>query len=100
MRLGLVLSALAAAGCLSSAEAEKPKRAQRQQAAAEVELAKTPVPRTYRYTDGELRVIEAPVKDASGFVDVQRCFVWRDHEFKTATISCGQMPEVLLSGSN
>lgn len=46
---------------------------------------------------GELLVIEVPVKDITGEVDTQRCYVWRDHEFRTSTISCGQQPDVLLA---
>lgn len=75
----------------------KERRAKRQQV-AEDRLAQTPQPRVYKYADGELRIIEVPVKDFTGDLDHQRCFVWRDTEFKTATLSCGQMPAVLLGG--
>jgi hypothetical protein len=37
-----------------------------------------------------------PIKDSQGFLDSMRCFIWRDVEFKTATMSCGAQPEVLL----
>lgn len=57
------------------------------------------MPRSYRFDGSELKVIEVPVKDGSGFVDMQRCFVWRDAEFKSATLSCGQMPDVLVTGT-
>ena len=92
----LLLVALVLVGC--SADAQKPPRtAKDRKEAAELQLAKTPIPRTYRYADGELKVLDVPVADTSGFVDRQRCFLWRDTEFKTATLSCGQQPEVLLA---
>lgn len=98
--LSLVLLTLAAcdggqADADRVATAKSERRAARSEA-AEARLAKPPVPRTYSYPDGDLRVLEVPVKDGSGFVDVQRCFVWRDHEYRTATLSCGQMPDLHL----
>jgi hypothetical protein len=84
-RLILILLAAALPACSDSVA--KPKRAERQQA-AEAALAKTPVPRSYRFDGNELKVIEIPVSDGAGFVDLQRCFVWRDQEFKTATLQC------------
>jgi hypothetical protein len=86
----LIPAVLATAGCDSASDnkaTSAKRREQRQQAAAET-MAKTPVPRTYGYTDGELRVLEVPTTSIAGFVEKQRCFVWRDHEFKTATLSC------------
>jgi hypothetical protein len=92
----LLLICLVLAGC--EGEQAHPRRSPKErQEAAEVKLGKTPVPRVYRYPDGELRVLEVPVKDGSSFVDQQRCFVWRDEQYKTASISCGQMPDVLLA---
>lgn len=97
MRILLIILAALAAGCDDGqAETRRQRLADRQQA-AEAQLSKTPEPRTYRFDGNELKVIEAPVKDFTGHVDMQRCFVWRDHEFKTAAISCGQQPDVLLS---
>lgn len=99
MRLVLLLTVSALLGGCGNAEPARPVKTRKDRLeAAEVELGKTPVPRTYRYADGELRVLEVPVRDSSGFVDRQRCFVWRDEAFRTATLSCGQMPEVVLSG--
>lgn len=91
--LTLVLAALAACG----ADPERPKRTkQERQEAAEAQLAKTPVPRTYRYPDGELRVIDTPVPSILGDVELQRCFLWRDTELKTASLSCPQQPELIV----
>jgi hypothetical protein len=76
-----------------SPEARKERR-ERRQAAAEGALGKTPQPRTYRYQDGELRVMEVPSADKFGYVDHQRCYIWRDTEFKTSSISCPEAPLV------
>ena len=97
MRVLLICLLLAAC----SGESAKPRpTAKDRQEASDLVLSRTPAARTYRYADGELRVIEVPVKDSSNFVDHQRCFIWRDEAFKTATMSCDKQPEVLLSTSN
>lgn len=96
LRLALALSFILA-GC-SDTVAEKSRKSRQERAQdAEAVLSKTPVPRTYRIDGSELKVIDVPVKDASNFVDVQRCFVWTNHEYKTSSISCNQQPELILS---
>lgn len=83
----------------SDPAADKKYRAERvakRMEAADAILSKTPVPRSYRIDGNELKVIDVPIKDGSGYLDNQRCFVWRDAEFKSATLSCGQMPEIVL----
>ena len=67
---------------------------------ADVELAKPPVPRVYAIQGNQLQVIDVPVRDTSGFVDQQRCFVYRDAEFKTTSLSCESRPDVVVSTSN
>lgn len=95
-RLVFILCGAFLLGC-SDAPAGKPKRsAQDRRDAAEAALSQTPTPRSYRFDGNELKIIDVPVKDGAGFIDTQRCFVWRDAEFRSATLSCGQMPEVLL----
>ncbi|MCY1167151.1 hypothetical protein D9M73_71080 [compost metagenome] len=100
LKLWLIAIPALLAGCadddISKAAARKATKDQRQ-TKADAALSKTPVPRTYPIGQNQLQVIEVPVADGSGFVDMQRCFVWRDTEFKTATMSCGQQPDVLLS---
>ena len=87
---------VAVAGC--SDETPKPRSTRAERAAkAEELLLKTPLPRTYAIGANQLLVLEIPVKDSTNFVDIQRCFVWRDTELKTSSISCGQQPEILLS---
>jgi hypothetical protein len=95
----VLLTVALLAGCVD-APAGSPKRStQDRREAAEAAFAKTPEPRSYRFDGNELKIIDVPVKDSSGFIDSQRCFVWRDAEFRSATMSCGQMPDVLLGGT-
>lgn len=77
-------------GCWSSAgEPPKQYRTKSQRLKdAEIAVSKTPTPRTYRLTNGELQVIEVPTADSGGRLDIQRCFVWRDQEYKQASLSC------------
>lgn len=91
---GLLLAAALLGGC--EGESAKPRVAIRKERiqAAEERLARTPQPRTYRYAEGELKVLQVPVADGLGFVEQQQCFVWRDLELKTASISCSLPPEV------
>lgn len=67
---------------------------------AEAQLAKPPVSRTYTIQGNQIQVVELPVADTSGFVDQQRCFIYRDAEFKTSSISCESRPEVVIKDSN
>lgn len=92
MRFALAAAVLAVAAC-----SEAPATPKRAKVSSQEQLSKTPQPRVFRYTEGELRIYETPVDDGSGFVESQRCFVWRDEVYKTASISCGQMPSVLLT---
>jgi hypothetical protein len=91
-RIILIAAALAVAGC-SNASGDKPvKTRQQRMAETEAMLNKGPSTRTHKVDGGELRVIETPVSEFPGIVETQRCFVWRDTEFKTASISCPQPP--------
>lgn len=87
---------LVLAGC-GGPPAEAPRSKPARAAAAEKRLQEGPTARTYPVRGGELLVIEVPVKDLTGGVDTQRCYVWRDLEFKTSTLSCGQQPDVVLA---
>lgn len=99
LKIWLIAAALLA-GCADddiNAAAARKAHAEKRQAKAEAALSKTPVPRVYSLQGNQLQVVEVPVADGSGFVDTQRCFIWRDQEFKQATMSCGQQPDVLIS---
>lgn len=103
LKIWLIAITALLAGCADSdidaASARKASMAKRQ-AKAEAALSKTPVPRTYSMQGNQLQVVDVPVADSSGFVDIQRCFIFRDQEFKQSTMSCGQQPDVLLSSEN
>lgn len=53
-------------------------------------LAHKPEQTTYTLGTNQLLVIDFPVRVNDDFTDIKRCFVWRDTEFKTATMSCEQ----------
>lgn len=98
MRALIALLTVSLAGCFS--EPSKPSagvRAERKAAAA-AEVAKTPIPRVYRYTDGELRILDVPTASKNGFLESNRCFIWRDMELKTASLSCPGPADYLSSG--
>ena len=94
MMLRLTLLAVFLFGC--SQEPAKPMKTRRERLAeAEAKIAVTPTPRSYRLDGNELKVIDVPVMGLTD-IETQRCFVWRDVEFRTASISCGQMPDIHL----
>lgn len=99
-KIWLIAVAALLAGCadddINTAAARK-AHTEKRQAKAEAALSKTPVPRTYPVGQNQLQVVDVPVADSSGFVDIQRCFIFRDQEFKQSTMSCGQQPDVLIS---
>jgi hypothetical protein len=94
MRLALLCLALALPGCSGDSKAPSHRtRAQRVQD-AEVAVSKTPTPRTYRIDGNELVVLEFPVHDRFGRLDLQRCYVWRDAELRHASMSCGPTDDI------
>lgn len=40
----------------------------------------------------ELLIVEVPVMNDTGFVDTQRCFIWRDGQNKTSSMTCSDRP--------
>ena len=86
------------AACSSEAESPKVTHKQERKEKAEAIARKTPVPRTYQIDGHQLMVVDVPSADG-GFVDVQKCFVWRDAEFKTASMQCpGEQSNVVIPG--
>lgn len=58
-------------------------------------LAQGPLqPRVLAAGAHEVVVVEIPSEAGSGFVSTQRCYVWRDKEFRTATMSCPEEPRL------
>ena len=97
MRTGLLmlcaLAALLVASSCSDSPSQppaKPRVTKAERAAAtEAALAKTPIPRRYKIDGHDLLVIDVPMRESYGdTLEIQRCFVWRDAEFKVATLSC------------
>ena len=94
-----VRAAIIVAVCLhlvACGDNPKPDRAAKKQERIEQAkgiLAKTPQPRTYNFDGNQLVVVGIPLADDHGFIDVQRCYVWRDAEYKTSTLSCPSAQE-------
>lgn len=47
-----------------------------------------PVVQRYKIDGNDLLVIDIPSKNPAGFAESQRCFVWRDTQFNSATMTC------------
>jgi hypothetical protein len=93
MRVLLLLAALLLAACDSGKPL--PNRASRKQA-AQAAADQQPARHVYRFDSGELHVLDVNTV-TGGFADSQKCFLWRDSEFKTASLQCpssGEMPVV------
>lgn len=87
LRLTLIL-ALVLAGC-SDAPADVPRRTMNERRNDAIAISKQPPQQTsHQLRNGELIVLDVPVVVAPGFSDVQKCFLWRDSEFKTASLQC------------
>lgn len=90
MRLALLACLLLLIQGCSDAPAENVKAAKRAARieSADAALSKIPPIRSYRYDSGQLLVFEIPFKDSDGLLETHRCLVWRDAEFKSASLSC------------
>lgn len=93
-RGSILVIALVLAAC-SGKEPPKKSRAERNQN-DEKALAAPPTTRAHNINGHQVLVVSIPVKSYFG-VEYQTCFVWRDHEYKTASIHCGQQPEIDFS---
>lgn len=86
-------------GCNEApAEPSVSKAAQRRQAAQA--LADQPPKQTvYHLAHGDLIVLDIATVMPGGNPDSQKCFVWRDTEYKAATLQCpayseGDVPDI------
>lgn len=91
-KLWPIVIPLLLAGCpnnppVDTAAASKANK-ERRLAKADAVLNTPPVPRTYIVQGNQIQVVEIPVADTFGFVEMRRCFIFRDHEFKQSTMSC------------
>lgn len=90
LRLGAALLAVSLAACgpvEATSDTPALKRAARVQQAQEM-AAQPPKVTHHTLEHGELLVIETNVVAPGGFSDSQRCFLWRDKELGTASLSC------------
>jgi hypothetical protein len=89
--IALAVLALASLGACN----DKPPKQTKEQRAAEIKekLAVLPAAREYTVNGHQLIVLSVPI-DQFGFIEYQRCFVWRDQEFKSASMQCQQPPEL------
>lgn len=92
-----LLATIALSACGKS-EPPRRKLSEAEMAAqAERKLAAVPAPREYDVNGHQLIVLQIPVQGYGSTVDFQRCFVWRDKQFQTASMQCEQPPELDLS---
>jgi hypothetical protein len=66
-------------------------------AVAEAAVQRGPVAKATAVAGGEILELQIPRIGTSGFLEVQRCYVWRDAEFRTAALNCGGETELRLS---
>jgi hypothetical protein len=60
-------------------------------------LAQPLEPRVIEAGPGQLLVLDIPEASIFGSsIDIKRCYVWRDSEFKTAAMSCPSEPELRI----
>lgn len=98
MRWMLVLLLVGCSGEVHQDDARATKRAAQQQAARAL-ADQPPKVKVYRLDAGELTVIDTATVSEGGFPDSQKCFLWRDSEYRTASLQCpaaasGDLPDV------
>lgn len=65
-----------------------------QSAVADAQVKAAPAARTYDVNGHQLVVVDVLSKDSYNLIESQKCFIWRDSEFKTASIACpAQLPD-------
>lgn len=66
---------------------------ERRAARIQAKVAAQPVPRAYQINGNELLVVDILSEgEFRSSVDRQRCYIWRDKELKTSSISCPHAP--------
>lgn len=88
----MMIGLLAGCGKEPSDEARLSNRAARIEK-ANAQVSKPVVPRVQQVGKNELLTVEIPSADHLGYIDTQRCYVWRDTEMRTAALSCPHQPE-------
>lgn len=77
------IAVLLCAGC-SDSPPEKPRVKVNTQARADQPPKRT----IYRFDEGQLVVLDIATVGPGGYADSQKCFLWRDAEFRTASLQC------------
>lgn len=89
----LAVGLLAACGKGPSEQERLANRSVRIERAQKI-ISKPIEPRVQKVGPNELVTVEVPSADRLGYIDSQRCYVWRDLEFRTASLSCPHAPEL------
>ena len=88
----IMITCIALSGCdgrKSATQQADAQRARHEAAAKTMLVVSAPLkPRVLQAGEHQLVVIDVPSVAMDTFVQTQRCYVWRDAEFKTATMSC------------
>lgn len=84
-------------GCDNGKTEKRAERLAKEQKEFTEKMATISSPREYQVNGHQLLVVKIPVDSFGVDVDYQRCFIWRDQEFKTATMQCEQPPEMDLT---
>lgn len=98
MKLWCLILLVALLGC-----SDKPipnQRAAKRAALAVEVLARTPKLHTYDVGVAEVSSFVMPISDGYNGAELMRCIVWRDKEFKTATLACPLEPEVTIPATS
>ena len=94
MRYALLLIVLLA-GC-GKDDTPTPAMKHRDRLLAAKRIENHPIqPRVYEIGGNQLIAFAVSTADSDGYIDERKCFVWRDYEFKTSTMSCGSPDPVV-----
>jgi hypothetical protein len=88
LRILIIVMLALLAGCeRADALAPKERMADRVQRSQEF-AAQSPKVTHHATSAGELIVIEVPIALPHGLTDTQHCYVWRDTELRSASMTC------------
>jgi hypothetical protein len=92
----LIISMLAIVGCDRSTprDTTQPPRLEQKRKAVEERVKAGPVATVSKLAEGDVIELAIPSASSTGrYLDVQRCYVWRDNATKSASMSCPHQPE-------
>lgn len=92
----LLAPALLVGGCgdrSAAHESAAAKRIEQRRSAAHAQVSAGPVATVSKLADGDLIALTIPSSTLRGlYVEVQRCYVWRDGETRSTSMSCPHQP--------